>query len=423
MKLSDLFLNRWLFKSSQTEATTDASSQSINQTTPSDLLAAGGSNSAFEVNTNPGTVSGDKIRTGAVESTNYAYTIGNTYSTAGTSFDLNNGNIISNQFSIINGNATFAGTITAAKIDIPNATAGASFHVDTGGNMWIGANASSFASAPFRVYNTGAAYCDNLSVATSVWAGGTITGTVITGGTVRTSSGTTRVEMAGAANELNVYSSGNLAMRLASNYLSFYDSGATLSGTIGVVTVFAGNTERSIITQANNGTKYSELVLTGVSNGTAKLALQVRDNVGNINGQLTIANNGTVGLLGSTSSSVASSGSPFNQGYFSNLTLGGVSRSSWPSALTIYWGYVSGTSLSKNNFSFSISKPSTGNYTVTHNFGSTNYVVNATAVRGSGLGAYTAKIESINSNDFKIVVFDDTGAAVDSDFTFSLFKN
>ena len=53
-------------------------------------------------------------------------------------------------------NVTVRGTLIAGKIDIPDTTTAASFHVDTAGNMWIGANAANFATAPFKVTNAGA---------------------------------------------------------------------------------------------------------------------------------------------------------------------------------------------------------------------------------------------------------------------------
>lgn len=252
MKLSDLFLNRHLFKSTQDEATPDASYSSIAHTDPNESVMSGGSNASFEVNSNPGTVSGDKIRTGAVESTNYAYTIGNTYSTAGTSFDLNNGNIISKQFSIIGGNATFAGTLTAGKIDIPSASATNSFHVDASGNMWIGANASSFASAPFRVTQTGAAVADSL----------TVNNGTITGGTIQTSATGLRMVMSGTNQAYEFRNGSTLLSNLKS--MTIPDSGlsgaALVHGTgeilLGISGQAYGAGSRSLLMQNADASAY-----------------------------------------------------------------------------------------------------------------------------------------------------------------------
>lgn len=88
-----------------------------------------------------------------------------------------------------------------------------------------------------------------------------------------------------------------------------------------------------------------------------------------------------------------------------------------------YYGYVSGTSLTKANNSFSISNPSTGKYTITHNFNTTNYIVVATTLKGSGAGDHVCKIESLGTNDFKVTTFTaNDGIVGASDFMFVLMK-
>jgi len=54
-----------------------------------------------------------------------------------------------------NGVLRASGAIISGEIDIPDTTTAHSFHVDTSGNMWLGANAASFSTAPFKVDNTG----------------------------------------------------------------------------------------------------------------------------------------------------------------------------------------------------------------------------------------------------------------------------
>lgn len=90
---------------------------------------------------------------------------------------------------------------------------------------------------------------------------------------------------------------------------------------------------------------------------------------------------------------------------------------------TTFTGYISGTSYVGGNGSgyISVTNPSTGNYTLTHNFGDrSSYVPVVTAVRATGSGAYSVKIESINDDDFKITIFDDGGIARNSEFTYML---
>lgn len=87
-----------------------------------------------------------------------------------------------------------------------------------------------------------------------------------------------------------------------------------------------------------------------------------------------------------------------------------------------YFGYCSGTTISRTYTGgiFSLTNPSTGNYTITHNLNSSLYIAVVSAVRASGTGAYSAKVESFSLNSFNVTVFDDAGTAVNGDFTFIL---
>lgn len=67
-----------------------------------------------------------------------------------------------------------SGSLVASSIDIPDTTTANSFHVDSSGNMWLGA--TTFASAPGKVANTGAATFSNITI-----TGGSITTTPISG--------------------------------------------------------------------------------------------------------------------------------------------------------------------------------------------------------------------------------------------------
>lgn len=89
----------------------------------------------------------------------------------------------------------------------------------------------------------------------------------------------------------------------------------------------------------------------------------------------------------------------------------------------VYYGYCSATTISKTNTSFTLTNPSTGKYTVTHNFGNTNYTVTATTLKASGTGDHVCKIESLNNDDFKVTTFtSDDGVVGASDFMFNLCK-
>lgn len=72
---------------------------------------------------------------------------------------------------------SITGEISASSLDIPDTTSANSFHVDSQGNTWWGANlATGYAGAPARVLNTGAAAFSNVAI-----SGGSITTTPISG--------------------------------------------------------------------------------------------------------------------------------------------------------------------------------------------------------------------------------------------------
>jgi hypothetical protein len=100
---------------------------------------------------------------------------------SGTSFDLDNGSIISKQFAIdSSGNASFGGTIVGGALDIPNATSANSWHVDSSGNMWSGANVANKLTAPFRVSNAGAIVASSVTLTNaSIGLGSSYTGNQI----------------------------------------------------------------------------------------------------------------------------------------------------------------------------------------------------------------------------------------------------
>ena len=62
-------------------------------------------------------------------------------------------------------NGTFSGTLGAVSLNVPDSTSTSSFHVDSNGNTWWGANvASGYAGAPAYVLATGAAHFENVEI-------------------------------------------------------------------------------------------------------------------------------------------------------------------------------------------------------------------------------------------------------------------
>lgn len=177
-------------------------------------------------------------------------------------------------------NVTVRGTLIAGKIDIPDTTTAASFHVDATGRMWSGANASNFATAPFSVDASG-----NVST-TTVTAAGNIT---LTGsGAFRTAASGIRIEMTSAADDrinfytgnvnetfpgrITVVSSGVLEVRApaisgapSSSRVTLEDGSLKLqsSNTSNLGGIIMGSTGSFLVDQSNLTSFYSLLPLWG----------------------------------------------------------------------------------------------------------------------------------------------------------------
>lgn len=113
------------------------------------------------------------------------------------------------------GSAEFNAGIAVLSIDIPDTTTAASFHVDSSGNLWIGA--TTFAGAPFSVSNTGALTATSATIAGYVVQSQGTFGGDGSDGALSISSGTTTLSI-GSSNVLvknytsiSVTSTGKLA--------------------------------------------------------------------------------------------------------------------------------------------------------------------------------------------------------------------
>ena len=137
-------------------------------------------------------ITGEMVTTGKIESTNYNYTSGD-YSTAGTQFNLDTGNLISEQFSIIDGDANFKGDISGASgtfegaIEASTGTIGGfTIHAD---KIFSGAdeNTSTFTTQTGRTIlsSSGAIHANQFYLDSSGNAGfkGSLSGADITGAT------------------------------------------------------------------------------------------------------------------------------------------------------------------------------------------------------------------------------------------------
>lgn len=113
-------------------------------------ISTGGA--ASDVNSNATTISGNKIRSGLIQSNNWNGTVtnGSDYSTAGMTIDLSTGAITSPKFRIdTSGNATFDGTISANNV-VGGTLSGANINIGNGNFMVSSLGALTATSGTFN---------------------------------------------------------------------------------------------------------------------------------------------------------------------------------------------------------------------------------------------------------------------------------
>ena len=320
------------------------------------------------------------------------------------------------------------------------------FRVDRDG-MWAGAE--DFASAPWKVDWNG-----NMT-ATSV----TISGYIPTGGALTD---------IGAGNITNTYlgansiSSGNIqanaviAGKIAANAVTATEInvstlsaisaniGTVTAGTLSAVSISGATITGTTLTTASSGQR---VVLTSTlaqfynSSGTEIVDTYAASNSYIIKGMQSASSiyfdHGSTGttafLANGTIKAVFNGGSGAHFSPFSNggLSLGqsgaawdgifliGTLRYQATDQAVVYWGYVSGTTLSPDNTTWSVTNPSTGIYTVTHGLGHTNYVVNVTpfasvvkniTVSGRTTTTFTVRVanlsDALENNDWMFTLYE-----------------
>ena len=183
MQLTELYLNRQLYRAVQDTSTQDASYMAINNSQSSGYAAVttGAGEAAYAVNSNTPTVSGTKIRAGYIDSENYEYVSGN-FTVNGMRIDLNNGAIYAKNFAITStGSAFFTGNISASTGSI---------------GRWVIA-------------------------ATTLTGSGVVLDSQ--NGTIRTSSANGRVQLSSGSNALEVYDFvGTLRVRMSTDKIDFF---------------------------------------------------------------------------------------------------------------------------------------------------------------------------------------------------------
>lgn len=150
---------------------------------------------------------------------------------------------------------TFTGAISGGTIDIGGSDA-TSFHVDSAGNMWLGA--STYAAAPFKVSSAGAFSATSGSISGSLISGGTISGT-----SIDINGGTFQVTSVGALTA----TSANITGTINATSGSFSGTVTSTSGTIAGWTLNSGSFSSSYITISNSGYPFIRLNTQSLPNG------------------------------------------------------------------------------------------------------------------------------------------------------------
>ncbi len=445
MELSDLQLNRQLYRTQpQTLETLGADTVASNlSASPSNAIASG--NSVTDVNTNAETINGAAITPGTIPAetldvSNWGWTQTCAFTSASaTQVNWGAGSFISANgvtYAIGAGNTGTMAAKTYIYLDL-NVSSTAYQHTTTSANavgvgkvlVAVAQNAAS--SATFNLNVATQIVGDNIvanTIDASKIVAGSITATQIsasyvyagtisadnvtagtlTGSIVRTSSGNDRVQMTVSSNSLELYSSNVLRALLAGTSLNFYNSSGTLTG--GIYGLSA-----AMVLDASSASGNGVLIQCGSAgdiilsiNGTTYLAVS--------SSNAAVVSRKIMPLADNTYD-VGDTAISFKDSWFD-----GTQYYRQVAQPVIYFGYCSSTTISRSNSSFSLTNPSTGKYTITHNFGTTDYTAVATVLRGSGAGAYSIKVEAYNTNSVQLTVFDDTGIARDSDFTFLITK-
>lgn len=148
---------------------------------------------------------------------------------------------------LVASDAVITGTITASAgaiggwvigavvLQTPSGDVGMNSNITAGDDVRFWAGSGDTVNAPFHVHESGAVHCSDLVV-----TGGSITGTLI-----RTSAGTTRVQLNESTNALEVYFGDIKRAILLESYIAFYAADTSLAGSIAGVTtdlinVYAG---------------------------------------------------------------------------------------------------------------------------------------------------------------------------------------
>jgi hypothetical protein len=285
-----------------------------------------------------------------------------------------------------------AGTFSAGSIDIGGSDA-TSFHVDSDGNMWLGA--SSFAAAPAKISNAGAGTFSSITI-----TGGTITGTPIASIPNNSSTDISLLEY-----------THNLVFSVTDNNTVAWASGTiTMSNarTFSITGSNTGNMAARTYIYLDTGTSTTALQTTttvATAMGANKILIAVAENG---SGQATYQVYGGIGGLkvGSAGVNIANN----------NWTYSGT----WSvtDADTVAWG--SGTLKTSDGTSYSITGSNTGNMSaktyIYFDLGtsSTAFQTTTTATTAIGDGKILIAIAQNGTGEANFMVMNDKQVNIDA---------
>lgn len=292
--------------------------------------------------------------------------------------------------------------------------------------LWLGA--AKFANAPFKVDMQGNVTASSITLSGYVAVGGAAAdvnagATTIGGGKITAGSIT--------ADRMSVTQLSAIAANL----------GTITAGSISAVTISGSTITGSTLTTASSGQR---VVLTStLAQYYNSGGIQVGTTYGDTGGFIVSSDSGTLRMNGTSSAIITLTGATFHVQFdllnsriipsgnggldlgavgaaFGSFYLIGTFRYQAINQPVQYWGYVSGTVISPtNDGTMSASNPSAGVYTITHNLGHTNYVVQVTpfaatvkniTVSGRTTTTFTVRVanlaDALENNDFMFIIFE-----------------
>jgi hypothetical protein len=253
-----------------------------------------------------GFVTAGTLRIGTdVETTNDGlfFTSNNDFIYDTGNFRLGNGNVTWNGSNLtINGGGTFTGELSGGTINIGGDDA-TSFHVDSTGQMWLGAGNSGFATAPFKVTAAGAVTATSADITGTITAAaGAIGGWTIDSNSIFSGTKGTNGAYTAAAGSVTISSEG----WISSKNFRISSTGAVNADVIDVSDVLAtsayfgsarGSYTIAIDTNAMTLAGYSRFDLGAVAGiaGTATSYIAFTDGAGSPSGTV-LSSFGSTGL-------------------------------------------------------------------------------------------------------------------------------